>query len=355
MGLVAAFERFLQVVGAGLLCVFIWFFFFWHFAWVPSRPSGAFRLLLVGDPQIEGLGGSSHNYRNGLFNDWYLRFVIWRSVAVLQPTHVVVLGDIFSSQHLWDDEFHARAARYWWSMSGAHHLPVYNLSGNHDIGYGAELSRSAVRRWEQSMGPINGAVRLDDHHMLVWTCGVAMDGAIDEDIAKETWEHIDKWSVKQGTRRDKVVYATHVPLYKPAGSCVGDTPMIQRMGGNEHAPPIEQTLVSEKKTKEVLDALSPVAIVSGHDHEGCDYQHAPNVWEHTVRAVQAGMWGCTAVLQPLDDESSYYFKTICLMHNTPFIVSWITLLVWTIITSSYVAAKKITRRCQQQHQKVKPS
>lgn len=132
---------------------------------VPSRPIAPFRLLALGDPQLEGdtsiptdylgtfphltslfqhltfktdhtslrqrIRQSVHDFidifledafdalesvrkRVDLFgNDFYLAH-IYRTVHWwARPTHVTVLGDLVGSQWLEDDEFYRRADRYW--------------------------------------------------------------------------------------------------------------------------------------------------------------------------------------------------------------------------------------------------
>jgi len=85
-----------------------------HCAW--PNPSAPFRLLALADPQIEG-DKKQKSWRGRIDiwgNDRYLRH-IHRSVlqqVVPQATHEVVLGDLFGSQWIKDDEFLARVRRY---------------------------------------------------------------------------------------------------------------------------------------------------------------------------------------------------------------------------------------------------
>lgn len=157
----------------------------WHFAagtaqnatvFVPSRPLAPFRLLALGDPQLEGDTSIPTDYRGtfphlaslvrhvtfetdhpslrqrlrrclhdlvdilledsfdalqslrkrlDLFgNDFYLAH-IYRTVHWwTRPTHVAVLGDLLGSQWLSNDEFSRRADRYWSRVfRGAERVP----------------------------------------------------------------------------------------------------------------------------------------------------------------------------------------------------------------------------------------
>lgn len=143
---------------------------------VPSRPIAPFRLLALGDPQLEGdtsiptdylgtfphvkslvrhvtfqsshpslrqrIRQSLHDLVDVLFedtfhfieslrkrldlvgNDFYLAH-IYRTVHWwTRPTHVAVLGDLLGSQWLDDDEFYRRADRYWGRVfRGAERVP----------------------------------------------------------------------------------------------------------------------------------------------------------------------------------------------------------------------------------------
>lgn len=127
------------------------------------------------------------------FNDAYMRHIYkkmmspsWEPLAYLSsllsrsathtprsPTHVSILGDLFSSQWIDDTEFDVRVARYRsifpdpslsssGSVAGAvgagveSSVPVMiNITGNHDIGYGYDISQDRVERWEQVFGKSN--------------------------------------------------------------------------------------------------------------------------------------------------------------------------------------------------------
>jgi hypothetical protein len=88
------------------------------------------------------------------------------------------LGDLFSSQWIDDAEFDTRVARYrsifpdpsLSSGAGAgavtgedsRSVPVMiNITGNHDIGYGNDISQDRVTRWEQVFGKSNFISSMD--------------------------------------------------------------------------------------------------------------------------------------------------------------------------------------------------
>ena len=71
-------------------------------------------LLAFGDPQIKGIWKNPlYRTRLDIFgNDFYLGHIYSMMHKRLNPSHVVVLGDLFSSQWIPDNEFFNRTKRY---------------------------------------------------------------------------------------------------------------------------------------------------------------------------------------------------------------------------------------------------
>jgi len=79
-------------------------------------------------------------------NDLYFRHIVNNIVRFLQPTHIVITGDLFSSQNLNTEEFKSRVARYNWIFeevalrnTNGYNILLINVTGNHDIGYANEI------------------------------------------------------------------------------------------------------------------------------------------------------------------------------------------------------------------------
>jgi hypothetical protein len=296
------------LIGALVLILFGWTWIFqpWQVVAVRSM-SGSFRLLLIADPQMEGYGSSLYSWLNTNFNDFYLRFLVWRGVHILGATHVAVLGDVFSFQFLPNDEFEARAARFQWCMTSASGLPLVVIAGNHDIGYGSEQSQFMQERWERVMGKkLFGRMALSKDLDLIWVNAMVLDNSNE----RNGWKWVE--SQKSGQ-----VLLTHVPLHKAAGSCPGDSPEILRDGAGNV---LSQTLLSEESSARLSEKLRPIAVFSGHDHVGCTHGV-----EMTLTAAQAEYWGCTGVF---DGK-----RTVLIwgMHNTPTIVLLIATVIWPLL------------------------
>jgi hypothetical protein len=83
-------------------------------AW--PNPSAPFRLLALADPQIEG-DKKQKSWRGRIDiwgNDRYLRHVHRSALRLILPeaTHEVVLGDLFGSQWIPEEEFQSRVHRF---------------------------------------------------------------------------------------------------------------------------------------------------------------------------------------------------------------------------------------------------
>ena len=125
-------------------------------AQAPPSPVAASvaRVLVAADPQMEGSDRSRSEGWYGAFNNWLndamAAFVVSRMQHAFSPSHAAVLGDLFSRQDIGDDEFAARLQRYRRVFGGLPHL--LNISGNHDLGYGDDITTERVARFETALG-----------------------------------------------------------------------------------------------------------------------------------------------------------------------------------------------------------
>ena len=142
---------------------------------VRTAAADSTRLMLIADPQMEGDAREAregwYGVANNLFNDAYFSWVVERAQQVWQPHAAAVLGDLFSSQMLSDAEFRRRWRRYSTALQPLLHDPqlrwLLNVSGNHDIGYSAELHPRTMQRFRRFFGPINGRYQLAGHRVLL--------------------------------------------------------------------------------------------------------------------------------------------------------------------------------------------
>ncbi|KAH3666496.1 hypothetical protein OGAPHI_003492 [Ogataea philodendri] len=244
------------------------------------------RIMSFGDPQINGNWPSTPYIKrlDNFGNDHYLGHIYRVMKGRLNPTHVVGLGDLFSSQWIADSEFYNRTRRYmtrlfprpaeqtfleldfiaehkdidwvthmnwfqksleeglfrnpdfyhyenirdWTSANLTDEPLMVNVSGNHDIGYG-DTTYQHMARWRKLFGKDNFWIEYDNDTDHPWRIVVlnslAVDGPLLQPEFKDyTWQFIE--TLDQKEYHGSTILLTHIPMYKPAGLCV-DGPLVE--------------------------------------------------------------------------------------------------------------------------------
>ncbi|KAK6128083.1 hypothetical protein DH2020_038166 [Rehmannia glutinosa] len=203
------------------------------------------------------------------YTDLYMRRAFLSSVLPFNPDVVLFLGDYFDGgDELTDDD-----DRWQESLGRFRHIfnlnmlqkssdiKVYYLSGNHDTGYSAFISRKPeiVKRYEREFGARNFKVKLGKVDFIA-VDAQTLDGHPRSNFTSDTWDFVK--NVSQDISSTPRVLLTHIPLYRSDW-----TPC----GPNRFSPVINQVLV-----------------LSGHDHDQCAVTHMSKhgpVTEHTVGTV----------------------------------------------------------------------
>lgn len=237
-------------------------------------------LMAFGDPQIKGVfSNTPYVSRLDIFgNDFFLGHIASMMRKRLEPSHIVVMGDLFSSQWIGDSEFYNRTSRYmkrifnrdtsslerikseyhdeegqykvdwlaWgkkldetraqekpWDL-GFHHENVYswdpekedflfiNLTGNHDVGYAGDVTYQHMARFHQLFGKDNYWIEYDtdtDHPWRVVVLNsLLLEGpALQNEFIDVTWEFL--YQLFERRFEGSTVLLTHVPFYKEEGLC----------------------------------------------------------------------------------------------------------------------------------------
>ncbi|KAF9940628.1 hypothetical protein BGZ67_007266 [Mortierella alpina] len=287
-------------------------------------------MVVFADPQMEGDAKIARLGKRAIvdlaFNDAYMRHIYkamtspsWSPLSMLPtvfgsavvkvdrqptaPTHISILGDLFSSQWIDDQEFDVRLSRYRSIFVDPASLPplpppqeqesssvpvLINITGNHDIGYGYDISQSRLDRWEQAFGRSNfiHTVAIPDPsreasedtspepqqqlHLVILNTMLLDGPSSDENLRAQTWQFVeDAAKIKERHPRDKIVLLTHIPFHKEKGICV-DPPDIRT---HWDSTIIEQTMLTPNTTSWLLNHLRPDFVLNGHDHYGCDVTH----------------------------------------------------------------------------------
>ncbi|WBW75278.1 GPI-remodelling mannose-ethanolamine phosphate phosphodiesterase Ted1 [Schizosaccharomyces osmophilus] len=322
-----------QYISLALLAAYyaypIWFGVFSAFGFGSSELNSSFTIMGVADPQIEG----NHKIEaNGFFkgtldvfgNDLYLRHLVQINKFWGKPEAMVLLGDLVSFQNLDVDEFKIRVERLK-RITGAatfnitetaasspqvNEIPVWTIPGNHDIGYGNDLSELQTEKWTSSFGPLNwvteasvaghpvrilgiNSLALDDVQFYPEMASKfqSCDSLSCSGILPLTREAVDVWTFlyEQAAQPEiPTIVFTHIPFYKPEHACV-DNPFISR---SESHRVLLQNHISYEATQQVFHLLPGIALIlSGHDHMGCDYHYPNGVIEHTLPSVMGYFGG----------------------------------------------------------------
>ncbi len=265
-------------------------------------------------------------------NDYYLAHIFRTLRWWTKPTHVTVLGDLLG-----------RAWRYWNRVfagtrrveeevvdtangeAGSLNLlemrdtmdhdwrdRVINIPGNHDIGYAGDISKARIARFERHFGRADWDIRFNlpiseeqntsainpSLHLIVLNDLVLDTPGFDHDIQSASYNHLNSIITQRSQPvQDKSSFTlllTHIPLYKPEGSCI-DAPFFDFHHSDDSAGAFksgglkEQNHLSEYVSRSgILEGIYGMSsnsnaagngkgrtglILTGHDHEGCDVWH----------------------------------------------------------------------------------
>jgi hypothetical protein len=88
------------------------------------------------------------------------------------------------------DSFSDRLRRYQHYFYGVA-FPTYNLTGNHDVGYSAQLASPIYRRWTKAFGSSNHLLTIADHYVLL-VDAQSLEPTLDPVFHIETWRFLNK-------------------------------------------------------------------------------------------------------------------------------------------------------------------
>lgn len=311
-------------------------------------PGSDIRIMAFGDPQITGFSPTM-SFRKRLDvagNDYFLAHVVRTMRRFMQPDYSVVLGDLISSQWIDTPEFHSRADRFARIFPPREGEVLFNVSGNHDIGYHGEMTAERVDRYEERYGPLNYVHTNEEQNWrLVVVNTLALDGEAygpQQAITHAFLDHLERRPYSGQT-----VLAIHIPLFKPEGICF-DGPMFKYYeGGARIRSQNHLTLTSTNRLLKAVFANGlPGFVLTGHDHEGCLTSYVKNkngeytavaglqpgtIQEATVRSIMGEFGGNTGLLSGTYDDvlGEWVFEySLC-----PFFVQH---LWWVATGASYI-------------------
>ncbi|KAK9460596.1 uncharacterized protein V1516DRAFT_421232 [Lipomyces oligophaga] len=277
------------------------------------------RMLLHGDPQIRG--GSSFSSpitKLDIFgNDFFLGHLHKKLFHLLNPSHVVVLGDLFSSQWIDDEEFEHRQHRYRKRIfrqlygnidgPGPHRPLIWNLSGNHDIGYAHEVTDERVERFEKYFGKLNFVYYGYKWRAIIFD-SMSIDGSLDDlDFGQGLRTKAVRAFLEEQMAVDfqgTTILLTHVPFHKEQGACV-DPPFFSYYDEGTNRLIREQNMISRETSQWILEGFFGYGhglIINGHDHEGCMVIHQKMEQQWEAQPLAKGETSYDYTFEPEDDS-----------------------------------------------------
>ncbi|KAG1809429.1 Metallo-dependent phosphatase-like protein [Suillus subaureus] len=263
----------------------------WPDIYQPDAPNARIaRVLVVADPQI--VDHRSYPMRNSLMKalgqfiiDLNLRRSWHSTINRVQPHAVVFLGDLMDNGRatMSNSEYNAYAARFFniFKLKDLS-MPTFFLPGNHDLGLGEDVSFSleARMRYTSHFGPWNHKTTIGNHTVL-FIDAVAL---VEEDVVRaDRGYSYDNWPAVAGGSVDfvkrfaahehasPVVLFTHIPLARPLDAGCG--PLRERGTIRQGHGLGYQNTLSNEASQFLLRLLGPSLILSGDDHDYCEYSH----------------------------------------------------------------------------------
>lgn len=269
-----------------------------------SPPNNHVKVAVVADPQLMdstsvGLPPSSIALQAAEFyTDLNMRRSFQSVILPLKPDVVLFLGDHFDGgPYMSDEEWQESLFRFNHIFSideqrTKPHVPMYYLSGNHDIGYSAfhSINPKVISRYEKEFGSRNYQLPAGKVDFVV-VDAQTLDGAKQSKERSSSWEFIK--TLPSGNESNPKVLLTHIPLYRPDNTPCGphrSSPVINQRVSNAAMDQgiTYQNYLSKETSDLLLSLLKPVLVLSGHDHDQCTVVHSTPfgpVVEHTLGTI----------------------------------------------------------------------
>jgi hypothetical protein len=244
-------------------------------------------VAIVADPQLTDEASYASVRRGSALlrfveyhSDVFMRKSFHELVRHVAPAAVLFAGDMFDgARYIPDAAYNASERRFDWVFErpdglSYRTLPFFNLSGNHDIGWGP-LNRHAqpayVARYAARFGAVNAVHRIGGFDwVFLSACTSTVPPSSDPALHAETLDFLDR--VAALPHDVPRILMTHVPLYRPFGTECGPLRVSQRPvtigAGRDYINVLPQH-VSEM----ILETVRPLAVFSGDDHDQCYVRH----------------------------------------------------------------------------------
>lgn len=234
-------------------------------------------VAIVADPQI--VDNNSYGQTGVLlrvvefFTDIYMRKSYRFLQTIRHPNHIVFLGDLMDGGREWTDKDWMVEYKRFNSLfyQRSTNTPVYRMAGNHDIGIGNTVVPAAFTRFLKHMGPTNQIINFTSHQVILLdTLTLESD---DPKVNQSSRLLVEQLRQQQQPISKPRILFTHVPMWRPPQTDCGP----RRQTGHSYLPNRTgyqfRDQLFQNTTQYLLDAIKPVAIFSGDDHDTCTVSH----------------------------------------------------------------------------------
>ncbi|KAK9450816.1 Metallo-dependent phosphatase-like protein [Limtongia smithiae] len=258
-------------------------------------PAGAtpVRIAVIADPQL--VDENTYKGRPApllALTEYYVDKYMHRAWTALHAglgskDATVFLGDLFDGGREWDHDTwlaeYERFERVFPFATGDDvtrtgeygELLLREVAGNHDIGIGDTVVVKALNTFRAYFGDPNRAVEIGNHTLVALDTASLMNTKL-EAVYTPPRDFLQSLRESTVTAAETPVLPrillTHIPLFRPANEACG--PKREAGGSLPLSRGYQyQTAVDPDLTTEVLQAVAPVLVLSGDDHDACSYTH----------------------------------------------------------------------------------
>ncbi|AOA63471.1 Putative mannose-ethanolamine phosphate phosphodiesterase [Komagataella phaffii CBS 7435] len=335
-----------------MLLLLAWCAVFWfHQTYIPRKVieqcsfhqsnSTTFTVLMIADPQLI----DNHTYpgRNkillGLSKhtvDTYLTRNFRHLISTLHPDSVMFVGDLMDNGRSSEDNYYEREYSRFKNIfpdSDSYEM-LTNVPGNHDVGWANGVKKHAVGRFNMHFGESNTVITRGNHE-FIFLDSLSLSNTNDESIYGPSSRFMQEF---KNRRKDKPrILLTHVPLFRnPDIDCGpmregGKFPLTQ---GYQY-----QTVLDNELSEEILASFKPDLILTGDDHDYCEYNHEYHVNETsyiakeiTVKSISMAMGIQRPAVELLTLQNEKLYFSICHLER-PYreVITYVLLAALTVV------------------------
>ncbi|KAJ2783499.1 hypothetical protein GGI15_002557 [Coemansia interrupta] len=256
----------------------------------PNEPRPT-TVAIIADPQI--VDHYSYNQTGLLlrtvefFTDIYMRKSYRFLQTIRRPSHVIFLGDLMDGGREWDDDQWATEYLRYRSIFTTRYpqnTRVYDMAGNHDIGIGNTVVKSALKRFHRRVGPTNFVIEDIGGHDIVLLDTLTLESD-DPEVSHDSRSLVERLADGLTSHPRPRLLFTHVPMRRPAQTYCGP----ERQSAHKYLPDRTgyqfRDQLLQNTTEYLLKNIRPRAVFSGDDHDSCTVEHPIDPNKPSERSV----------------------------------------------------------------------